>query len=168
MKKAVLIIALLGLCPLAAACVSTQTVVRTSQSGPFSCPRQPAVFDQLARELNYVRPPCQARLECWRGQWGNQEVKEVAGYALDNWLWVGTPTGPFTVAEQDVFIAEAEARAQTARPAGKTLRTIVFFTTFITGNPNVFWPSGNLGDYRLGAYAYYGNCVGSSLPQPEN
>jgi hypothetical protein len=158
MKNAWLMLFALGLVPDGSAAASEQRR-ETARTGRVTqhCPRRPIGYFQAAAELNRVQSGCLGSLECFRSVWGNLETKELAGYALSNWLWSGPAPKTFSIAEQDAMIADARARAQTQRPAGKAIRSIGFFTDFIVPSQG--------GAYFVGARATYGNCVpGGSLP----
>jgi hypothetical protein len=160
MKKVVFVAVSLALCSATGAAGqagpadATRSVTARAATG---CARRPISFFQLAAELARVQPPCGARLECVRGNWGNLETKELAGYTLSNWLWSGPGPRTFSVAEQDGFIAAARARAQAARPPTKQVRIVSYFTDFLVGSG---------GAYFVGARATYGNCVGNTRPTP--
>jgi hypothetical protein len=112
-------------------------------------------FFGLAAELNRVQG-CTV-LQC-RGSWINIENKELAGYTLNDWLWTGPTPKNFSVAEENGFRAAAQARALAARPAGKALISITFFTDFVVPDQG--------GAYFLGARAYYGTCQRSQRVTP--
>jgi hypothetical protein len=147
-------ICLLMLCS-AASAPPREKVFHAAGRASVYCPRKPVTFFKLAAELNAAQSPCQSRLDCARGQLGNTETKEIAGYALSNWLWSGPAPKTFTVAEQDQYVADGKARALNARPSSKMLVQVTFFTDFIVPTQG--------GAYFLGARALYGNCVGSGL-----
>jgi hypothetical protein len=119
------------------------------------CAARPAGFFTLAAELNRMQG-CVAAA-CF-GSWSNIENKELAGYTLNDWLWTGPTPKNFSSAEESAFRAAAQARALAARPAGKTLISITYFTDFIVPNQG--------GAYFLGARAYYGVCLRGQRQTP--
>jgi hypothetical protein len=119
------------------------------------CVARPVGFFTLAAELNRAQN-CVA-LECL-GSCSNIENKELAGYTLSDWLWTGPTPKNFTAAEESAFRVAAQTRALAARPTGKTLISITFFTDFIVPNQG--------GAYFLGARAYYGVCLRGQRPTP--
>jgi hypothetical protein len=110
------------------------------------CNRKAVPGSALYAELNYVQN-CGGTLTCGVGD-RNFETKEIAG-AASTFLWTGSSNATIGVALQDSLLADARARAQAAKPANKTLRTIAYFGGVVVGSQS---------SSVVGANATYAQC----------
>lgn len=132
---------------------TARPVVGGTRISPRECALRPAQFETLAAVLNRAEN-CPEVLWCPHGTVVSDEIKELAGGTLSDWLWYQpTPRAiTFSVADESRFRGVARERAIAATPAGARLIEIEYFTG-VTG-PNQTWA------LVLGARGHYGHCGG--------
>lgn len=158
MKTKILIAVLpLWFFSLAIACTPGRETALSTPIKQRPCTRRPIGFYQLPAELARVAGGCRGEALCTGGL-QNVETLEIAGYAQQDWFWQGPTAATFSVAQQDNYQAQAQARAQAKRPATKGIVRVVFFTDIIAHSQGT--------QHFLGARATYANCVGpGGLPK---
>jgi hypothetical protein len=154
MRKIVLASISIALATTTGGCdATTRTVTGGLRLPPRSCALRATGFSTLADVLNRAET-CVEVLRCPHGIAVSDEVKELAGDTLRNWLWYQpTPRSiTFSVEDESRFRRVARERAIAALPPGKMLLEIEYFTG-VTG-PNQRWA------LILGARGHYGGCRG--------